>query len=82
MKCFVYRCARRAGTYVYLRERDAFGLLPPDMAARLGTLSLVLELDLTPGRRLAQEDPAVVARNLAAQGFHLQFPPPDPAAAG
>ncbi len=77
MKCFVYRSARRADTYVYLRERDAFGLLPPAVAERLGTLSLVLELDLAPGRKLAREDPEVVRRNLAASGFHLQLPPPE-----
>lgn len=81
MKCYVYRSARRAETYLYLRERDAFGLLPSELAQRLGTLSLVLELDLRPGRKLAREDPELVRRNLAAQGFHLQFPPPDPAAA-
>jgi hypothetical protein len=77
MKCFVYRSARRADTYVYLRERDAFGLLPPTVAERLGALSLVLELDLSPGRKLAREDPEVVRRNLAAAGFHLQLPPPE-----
>ena len=84
MKCYVYRSARRADTYVYLRERDAFGLLPPAVAERLGALSLVLELDLSPGRRLAREDPEVVRRNLAAAGFHLQLPPPErtPEAAG
>jgi uncharacterized protein YcgL (UPF0745 family) len=79
MKCYVYRCARRADTYVYLREHDAFGLLPPALAERLGALHLVLELDLAPGRKLAREDPEVVRRNLAASGFHLQLPPPEPA---
>jgi uncharacterized protein YcgL (UPF0745 family) len=78
MKCFVYRSARRAETYVYLREQDAFGLLPAALAEQLGTLSLVLELELGPGRRLAREDPEVVRGNLAAQGFHLQLPPPEP----
>jgi uncharacterized protein YcgL (UPF0745 family) len=77
MKCFVYRGSQRADTYLYLRERDAFGLLPPELAERLGALVLVLEVDLVPGRTLAREDPAVVRRNLAASGFHLQLPPPE-----
>lgn len=80
MKCFVYRSARRADTYVYLRDRDAFAVLPAEVAGRLGALSLVLELDLAPGRKLAREDPEVVRRNLAAHGFHVQFPPPEPTA--
>lgn len=82
MKCFVYRCARRADTYLYLRERDAFGLLPPELAGRLGALSLVLELDLVPGRVLAREDAEIVRRNLAEHGFHIQLPPPQPLARG
>jgi hypothetical protein len=82
MKCFVYRCARRPETYVYLRDRDAFGLLPAEIAGRLGALSLVLELDLVPGRRLAREDADTVRRNLVDRGFHLQLPPPDPLAEG
>jgi uncharacterized protein YcgL (UPF0745 family) len=75
MKTFVYKSTRRADTYVYLAERDAFGVLPAPVADRLGTLVFVLEVDLTPERKLATADPAVVRANLAARGFHLQVPP-------
>ena len=34
-----------------------------------------LEVELTPERRLARENPEVVRANLASRGFHLQFPP-------
>ena len=76
MKAYVYRSAKQADTYVYLAQRDAFGLLPPPLAARLGALSFALEVELAPGRKLAREDPEVVRANLAAHGFHVQFPPP------
>ena len=76
MKAYVYRSARQADTYVYLARRDAFELLPPALAARLGALEFVLEVELAPGRRLAREDPEVVRANLGASGFHVQFPPP------
>jgi uncharacterized protein YcgL (UPF0745 family) len=75
MHCFVYRSIQRHDTYVFLRERDAFGLLPTELAARLGALLLVLELDLSAERPLARADPAVVRRNLAEHGFYLQLPP-------
>jgi uncharacterized protein YcgL (UPF0745 family) len=42
---------------------------------QLGQLQFVLEVVLTPDRKLAREDVAVVRGNLAARGFHLQFPP-------
>ena len=76
MKAYVYRSAKQADTYVYLAQRDAFGMLPPPLAARLGALEFALEVDLAPGRKLAREDPEVVRTNLAAHGFHVQFPPP------
>ena len=76
VKAYVYRSAKQADTYVYLARRDAFELLPPPLAARLGALDLVLEVELAPGRTLAREDPEVVRANLVAHGFHVQFPPP------
>jgi hypothetical protein len=81
MDSFVYRCAQRPGTYVYLRERDAFGMLPPELARRLGKLEFVFEVALTAQRRLAHADPEVVRRNLLANGFHLQLPPGEQAPA-
>jgi len=75
-KAYVYRCAKQPDTYVYLARRDAFELLPAPLAARLGALAFVLEVELAPDRRLAREDPAVVRANLSAHGFHVQFPPP------
>jgi uncharacterized protein YcgL (UPF0745 family) len=74
MKTFVYKSTRRPDTYVYLAERDAFGVLP-ELAERLGTLVFVLEVELTPERKLARTDAAVVRTNLAALGFHVQAPP-------
>jgi hypothetical protein len=76
MQAYVYKSVRKAETYVYLREREAFGLLPPALLARLEPLQFVLEVALVPGRRLAREDAEAVRRNLAASGFHLQLPPP------
>lgn len=76
MQAYVYSSLRKAETYLYLRERDAFGLVPAPLRERLGALRFVLEVALTPGRRLAREDADVVRRNLADHGFHVQFPPP------
>lgn len=75
MKCFVYRSSKRNNTYVYLRERDAFAVLPADLAGGLGTLDFVMELELTPERRLATQDPKRVLQNLREFAFHVQFPP-------
>ena len=80
MHVFVYKSLRKAETYLYLREKDAFDVVPPMVRAPLGELQPVLEFDLTPERRLARADADVVRVNLVERGFHLQVPPtqPDP----
>ena len=75
MQTYVYKSLRKENTYVYLRKRDDFAVMPEAVRAPLGDLVFVLEFALTEQRKLAQADPAVVRANLAAHGFHLQFPP-------
>ena len=75
MLAYVYKSLKKADTYLYLASRDDFGCLPEQLRTQLGGLQFVLEVALTPERKLAQENPEVVRHNLAARGFHLQFPP-------
>jgi hypothetical protein len=84
MQAFVYRSGRKPDTYLYLREKDAFGLVPEPVRAPLGTLTFVLGVALTPERKLARADAAVVRANLEHVGYHLQGPPDvlDPLVAG
>ena len=84
MHAYVYKSLRKPDTYLYLREKDAFGLVPDGVRLPLGQLSLVLEVTLTPERKLAREDVNVVITNLTERGFHLQRPESvlDPLVAG
>lgn len=75
MLAYVYKSLKKADTYVYLSARDGFDRLPEPLRTQLGALEFVLDVALTPERRLALEDPAVVRENLVARGFHVQFPP-------
>lgn len=75
MQAFVYKSLRKDDTYVFLAARDDFQRVPEPIRARLGALQFVFDLALTPERRLARGDTAVVRENLAARGFHLQLPP-------
>ena len=45
------------------------------MRAQLGELTFVLDVALTPERKLAREDAALVREKLRTQKFHLQMPP-------
>lgn len=76
MQCFVYKSLRKADTYVYLRASEGFDVLPATLSEQLGKFGFVIEIELSPTRKLAREDVEVVMRNLIEQGYHLQFPPP------
>ncbi|MEO6365734.1 MAG: YcgL domain-containing protein [Luteimonas sp.] len=75
MQAYVYKSERKPDTYLYLAARDDFARVPGALRAQLGGLQFVLEVALTPERKLAAEDAAVVRENLVVRGFHLQFPP-------
>jgi len=75
MQAYVYKSLRKDDTYVFLAARDDFSRLPEPVRAPLGRLQFVMELALTPERKLARGDTAVVRENLALRGFHLQLAP-------
>jgi uncharacterized protein YcgL (UPF0745 family) len=75
MQAYVYKSQRKADTFVYLAARDDFERIPDSLRAPLGELAFVLEVALTPERKLARENTDTVRQNLASRGFHIQFPP-------
>jgi uncharacterized protein YcgL (UPF0745 family) len=75
MQAYVYKSHRKDDSYVFLAARDDFTRLPEPVRQQLGRLQFVMELVLTPQRKLARAEAAVVMENLATRGFHLQVPP-------
>ena len=75
MHCAVYKSRRKVDTYLFVEHEDDFGRVPEQLLTLLGELELVMSLELTPGRRLAQSDPELVRRHLADEGYYLQMPP-------
>ncbi|TAL93089.1 MAG: YcgL domain-containing protein [Rhodanobacter sp.] len=81
MQCFVYASQRKADTYLWLAERDAFDALPEPLALMLGELRFVMEVRLDAQRSLPVENTQQVLDHLRAQGWHLQLPPQETLAA-
>ncbi len=75
MECVVYRCAKQAEMYLYLRADMAPAELPEMLRKRTGMLTQVMELTLSADRRLARAKVETVMQQLADQGFYLQLPP-------
>ncbi len=74
MQCAIYKGSRKQDTYLYLAERDNFSGIPENLLELIGQPVHVMDLDLHPERRLAQEETAEVLQNLQERGWHLQMP--------
>jgi hypothetical protein len=78
MKCYIYKSSKKEQLYLYLPTRDDFEAVPPILMETMGTAAFVMELELTPQRKLARADSAEVIAGLKEKGFYLQMPPRDP----
>jgi uncharacterized protein YcgL (UPF0745 family) len=74
MQCAIYKSLKKQDTYLYLAAKDDFSQIPEALLKLLGEPMHVMDLDLHPERRLAQEDVVEVLRNLEERGWHLQMP--------
>ena len=78
MKCFIYKSSKKAQLYLYLPEKDNFEAMPPILMETMGNAEFVMELELTPERKLARARADEVIAGLQENGFYLQMPPKDP----
>ncbi len=75
IKCKIYRCSRQDGMYLYINEDKTSDDLPEELIKMAKELTHTMDLELTPGIKLAREDVNVVMKNLEEKGYHLQMPP-------
>ncbi len=75
MHCFIYKSLKKDELYLYLKQKDDFSELPKPLLDSLGKLTFVMDLELTPERKLAREDVRQVIASLEEKGFFIQMPP-------
>jgi len=73
--CNIYRCSSRDEMYLYIHKDKAKEELPSELIKLVKELTFVMDLELTPERKLAREDVTQVMGNLEEKGYHLQMPP-------
>lgn len=77
MQCYIYKSSKKQNLYLYIRNKDDFSSVPEALFNSLGKLELIIELELTPERKLAKEDPIKVIASLNEKGYFLQLPATD-----
>ena len=75
MQCFIYKSLKKDQLYLYLNKKDDFSMLPEALFNSFGKLEFVMELNLTPKRKLARANSEKVIASLDEKGFFLQMPP-------
>ncbi len=73
--CQVFRSSKKQEMYLYVDKSCGVEGVPDELLARFGELTPVMTLYLTPERKLARADTAVVLASIQDQGFYLQMPP-------
>ncbi len=71
----VYRGTRKRETYLFVDFAENLERVPEPLLAQFGEPVQVLTLKLTPDRRLARADAAVVLERIETLGYYLQMPP-------
>jgi len=81
MQCYVYKGDKKDDHYLYLKqEYDAEQPdenIPGAILMLMGELSLVLDFELEPNRKLQQADTEQVIADINSRGFYLQMPKKD-----
>ena len=81
MKCVIFRCSKKDEMYLYVpyreKEEELLQTLPDGLEKLTGRLEKVMELELTPKRKLARVNAKDVMASLEEKGFYIQMPPND-----
>ena len=75
MRAWVYKSGKKEQTYLYVPEQDRFDDVPEGLEL-LGELKLVLSVELSEQRKLAQVEASEVMDRIRENGYFLQMPPP------
>lgn len=73
--CAIYKSLKKTDNYLYVEKQGDFSKVPAPLLQLLGTLEWVMDIDISPDRKLARADAAQVCRQLEEQGYYLQLPP-------
>lgn len=77
MNAYIYKSTKKEELYLYIIRKDDFSDVPQALYDSMGKEPVfVMEIELSPERKLARENAATVINSLEKNGFHVQIPPP------
>lgn len=73
--CSVYKSPKKHEMYIYLDRGQGLESFPEDLKPVFGEPEHVLDMILTPEKKLARVEAAKVLKEIASKGYYLQMPP-------
>ena len=77
VKCCIYKGSRKTDTYLFVKHDAGVRRAPKSLLALLGTLEVVMTIELSEDTTLAQASAKEVIKHLTESGFYLQLPNTD-----
>ena len=71
----VLKSQKNSDTYIFLDKSKCFSELPEGLQKSFGSHETVLEIELSPSKKLARADAKDVLAAIESKGFYLQLPP-------
>lgn len=75
MYCTVYKGSKEQELYVFVPFDKGEGNIPDALKTRMGKISEVMSLEITPEKKLARAHAGKVLEEIREKGFYLQLPP-------
>jgi uncharacterized protein YcgL (UPF0745 family) len=75
LHCYIYKSPRKPETYLFVLKESDFSAVPEPLLEALGEVEKVIDIELTPERKLARGNAQQIMNDLNTTGFHLQLPP-------
>ena len=72
----VFKSSRKEETYLFVERGKALSAVPEELCTVFGAPVHVMDMLLTPAKKLARVDAEMVLKAIGQQGYHLQLPPP------
>lgn len=75
MNIAAYKSPKIEDLYLFVPEETALDQLPNELLVMFGEPKHVINFELSPEKKLAQEDPKVVLEAIQTKGYFVQLPP-------
>lgn len=70
-----YKSLKKQELFLFMPKENSLEELPDELLVMFGEPAHVMDFELTPDRKMARGDAAIVYEAMVTKGFYMQMPP-------